>query len=128
MTSPYTFLQFSHKQGFSTLYGVFILAFVSMCVGFVVLYSPIASIAHIHAKTQLDLYEKSLYDACLRCLEDFSFDECKNVEFVFPHNYVAKATISDYDGVYLLDTFVGLQNPITTTQQSVINRHIVLKK
>lgn len=119
---------FMDKKAFSTLYGVFILAFVSMCIGFMVLYSPIASISHIHAKTQLDLYEKSLYDASLRCLRDFGFDECKDLEFLFPHNYRAKATISSYDGVYLLDTFVGLQNPITTTQQSVINRHIVLKK
>ena len=118
----------THKRAFSTLYGVFVLVFVSMCVGFVVLHSPIAPIAHIHAKTQLDLYENSLYEATLKCLDNFGFDECKNVEFVFPHNYTVKAVISDYDGVYLLDTFVSLQNPITTTQQSIINRHIVLKK
>lgn len=128
MIALYAFKSFTHKQAFSTLYGVFILAFVSMCIGFVVLYSPIASISHIHAKTQLDLYESSLYEATLRCLRDFGFDECKNLEFVFPHNYVAKATISSYDSVYLLDTFVSLENPITTTQQSIINRHIVLKK
>ena len=117
------------RAAFCSYYAVFMLAFVSMCVGSIIALSPNAPLSHIHAYTQLRLYAKSMYEMQILCLRSFDYARCQHQEFRPSAHYRIQSHLTPFgDSLLLLDVSVQAQNPITSLQQNVLNRHIALKR
>lgn len=116
-------------RAFCSFYAVFLLAFVSMCIGTIIALSPNAPFSHIHAYTQLQLYTKSMYEMHILCIKSFDVARCQDIVFSPQAHYHIQGHITPFgDSVLLLDVSAQVRNPITSLQQSVIHRHILIKK
>ncbi|WP_394909688.1 hypothetical protein [uncultured Helicobacter sp.] len=117
------------REAFCSLYAVFMLAFVAMCVGFIIALSPNAPFSHIYAYTQLQLYAKSMYEMQIMCLKSFDYRHCQHQEFTPNSQYHIQSHLTPFgDSLLLLDVSAQVHNPITSMQQNVLNRHIILKR
>lgn len=119
----------SMRKAFCSYYAVFMLAFVSMCIGSIIALSPNAPLSHIHAYTQLQLYAKSMYEMQILCLQSFDYARCQHQEFSPHSHYHIQSQLTPFgDSLLLLDVSAQVHNPITSMRQNVLNRHIILKR
>lgn len=117
------------RRAFCSFYAVFLLAFVAMCIGSIIALSPNATLAHIHAYTQLQLYAKSMYEMHILCLKSFGSAQCAHQEFTQNAQYHIQSHLTPFgDSLWLLDVSAQVQNPLTSMRQNVLNRHIVIKR
>lgn len=123
------FSQTPQKHAFSTLYSVFLFIFITLALSYLFAFSPLAPKAHIHAKTQLELYAKSMQNLALKCLQTLGLDECRLLEVQFEKSYVFTARINSLeDSLYMLDISGFVKNPVSANTQRITKRQILLKK
>ncbi len=127
--SKANFAKMPQTRAFSTLYSVFLFIFITLTLSYLFAFSPIAPKSHIHAKTQLELYAKSMQNLATKCLQTLGLNECRLLEVQFEKGYFFTARVSPLeDSLYMLDISGFLKNPVSTNTQRITKRQILLKK
>lgn len=117
------------RKGFYMIYAILIIVSVGIVCTFYLRqsYHRSHTHAHIHAKTQLYLYARSLKDIVILCLKEKDIPTCRTQEFSFPQDYHFRTALTSLDShTLLLDIHGSILHPSSSNTLRITKRYVLL--